>query len=93
MRFSLVAINSRTLELTWEPPEKEHQNGLIRQYIVSITVLETLQVDRRTVEGTTRRFLLGNLHPFYTYNCSVSAVTIATGPVANAVVQLPEDGK
>ena len=93
VRFIPLAVNSRTLELIWKPPEKRHQNGLIREYVVSIMVVETLQMNRHIVEGTTHRLLLDNLHPSYTYNCSVYAVTVLGGPVANAIVQLPEDGK
>ena len=34
------------------------------------------------------------LHPFYTYQCKVAAVTVGLGPYSTAVeVELPEDGK
>ena len=34
------------------------------------------------------------LHPFYTYNCIVAAVTVGLGPYSTAVeVEMPEDGK
>ena len=34
------------------------------------------------------------IHPHYTYNISISAVTIASGPYTTAVtIQTPQDGK
>ena len=37
---------------------------------------------------------LADLHPFYTYSCSVAAETIYIGPfTAELTTQMPEDGK
>ena len=37
---------------------------------------------------------LADLHPFYTYSCSVAAETIDIGPfTAELTTQMPEDGK
>ena len=32
------------------------------------------------------------LHPYYTYECVISAYTVATGPYAEVTVMTPEDG-
>lgn len=46
------------------------------------TILET---------STTTEISIENLHPFYNYNCSVAAETIAIGPyTGNLSVQLDE---
>lgn len=91
--FRVDILNLKTLELTWDPPEEGFQNGLIRQYVVSITTIDTQQVDSHAVDGSTRRLPVNNLHPSYTYNCTVRAVTVARGPPANAIIKLPEDSK
>ena len=36
--------------------------------------------------------VVSTLHPYYTYKCTVSAVTIGNGPVASLVIQMPEEG-
>ena len=40
------------------------------------------------------QIVLGDLHPFYTYNISVCPVTVDVGPCAYfESVKLPQDGK
>ena len=41
---------------------------------------------------TSISIIISNLHPYYTYKCTVSAVTIGNGPVASLVIQMPEEG-
>lgn len=41
---------------------------------------------------TSTTHTLTGLHPYYTYVCSVSAVTVGEGPEAIVTVQMPEDG-
>ena len=91
--FNVVIVNSRTLKLTWNPPVEELQNGLIQQYVISIMTVETERVDSRTIDTSVHRLVVNNLHPFYTYNCSILAATVGNGPSAMAVTRLPEDSK
>ena len=87
----MTAINSTTLLVSWMPPPFEHQNGIIREYRVNITEMETGMVYRLVT--TARSLTVPSLHPFYTYNCTVAAVTIAEGPYSVEVnITMPEDG-
>ena len=81
-----------SLHLSWTSLPTEDRNGVIREYYVNITEVDTEQLLTYT---TTNLFIVvGSLHPFYTYQCRVSAFTVATGPFSNAsVVSLPEDGE
>ena len=84
-------MNSTTIQLHWEPPPLVDRNGMIRSYIVNISVAETGTSFQLTSETTTLN--ISNLHPFYTYTLTVAAVTIGPGPYGLVfTVQMPEDG-
>ena len=83
--------NPTTLALSWQPPSLENQNGIIIHYRVNITEMETGRLLLFTAVNTS--LSVSGLHPFYTYNCTVAAVTVGLGPYsASVVVQTPEDG-
>ena len=90
--LSAVAQDSRTLELSWGPPAEENRNGIVRKY--NITVL-TRDGDGETRSITTMqtRETVPNLHPHYTYVCTVLAITVSAGPSASVSAQLPEDSE
>ncbi|XP_019848636.1 PREDICTED: phosphatidylinositol phosphatase PTPRQ-like [Amphimedon queenslandica] len=58
-------------------------------YNISITEVETGIVTHFTT--TSVSYTLTDLHPFYTYKCTIVAVTIGAGPVTSLTVQMPED--
>ena len=85
------AVNATTIMLTWSPPPAENQNGVIRNYIINITELETGIVFRRASLSTS--ILVYSLHPFYRYVVTIAAVTVEQGPATVAfTVQTREDG-
>ena len=87
-----IGTGSHSLVLTWDQPPAEHRNGRIRRYQVRLTEAETGDIFQLT--STTTQVNISNLHPFYNYNCSVAAETIATGPFSDSIsVQLDEYGK
>ena len=74
----------------WEPPEDP--NGYIREYRVNVTEVETGRMFQLITNTT--GITIGSLHPYYTYNCTVSAVTIGPGPFSTVItVRTAEDGK
>ena len=77
--------------LQWSPPSAEGINGIIQYYNISVTEKETGIVSYYISTSVT--FVLTNLHPFYTYKCTIAAVTNGAGPITSLVVQMPEDGK
>ena len=87
----VTAADSRTLFISWSPPPDEDQNGIIREYRINITEVETGMVMFLTTSDTDT--LVSPLHPAYTYKCTVSAYTVAEGPRSEVVsTTLPEDG-
>ena len=78
--------------LNWWPPSEENRNGLIRFYYVFVTELETGR--SFTLNSTTTNHLVESLHPFYSHNFSVAAVTVAAGPISDTItLQTSEVGE
>ena len=66
-------------------------NGLIRAYLLKVTEIDT--GNTFMVKANTTHTTVNGLHPFYKYNCTVAAETIAPGPYSTEiVVQLDEEG-
>ena len=93
LQFTVQATDSRTLVLSWEPPLPEDRNGIITNYTINITEMETGTQSQLVADNTTITAL--PLHPHYTYSCTVAAETsVGLGPyTALRAVQMPEDGK
>ena len=86
-----MTIDSETVHLSWDAPLGDH-NGRIREYTVNVTELETGREFQ--LIATTTFIEITSLHPFYTYEWQVSAVTIDKGPYTTlSVVMTSEDGK
>ena len=80
-----------SFRISWSPPPEEHHNGVIRHYTVNVTETETQRKLQFTTEST--QITVTDLHPYYIYNCSVAAVTVAESPhSANIGVQTREAG-
>ena len=71
-------MTSRSISLTWDPPTAANQNGIVRTYIINMTVLESGENVQLISNTTDRDFVM--LHPYYTYTFIISAVTIGPGP-------------
>ena len=82
--------DSTTVILYWNEPEGLH-NGIIQEYRLNITEVETGQFQHYT--SSTTNLVVDNLHPYYTYLWTVAAATVGEGPhsVSQSVTTL-EDG-
>jgi len=87
-----LLLSSTTLHLAWQPPLTQHRNGLIREYRVNITEVESGRHFQNIT--TTTSITLPFLHPYYNYHCFIAAYTIGMGPFSTILmVQMPEDCK
>ena len=85
-------MSSDTISLSWSPPPPSDTNGIIREYRVNVTEVETGRVFYLT--STTTSITVQSLHPYYTYYCTVSAYTVGVGPYTVVFsIRTPEDGK
>lgn len=92
MNLRAVTVYSRRVYLNWNPPPIMLQNGVIREYYVNVTGVETRRVLQYTTATT--EIEITSLHPFYTYNISVSAFTVALGPFSDQyTITMLEDGE
>ena len=89
--FQTTALDSRSIQLSWDPLPLALQNGIVRQYIVTIV---DIAGDARVINTTATSVNIAALNPFTMYTCTVAAETIAVGP-STLPVQLvtPQDGK
>ena len=87
-----VVTDSRSIFISWEPPLPEEQNGILRQYVITLMSAETDDIVTTSAIGT--NMTVSGLIPFTTYQCRVAAETIATGPRTEAVLaRTSEDSK
>ena len=88
----LSAVSSTSIIVSWSPPPTQFQNGVITEYRINITELDTGSDFLYTTATTT--ILIQLLHPFYTYECTVSAYTVDEGPYSEIItITTPEDGE
>ena len=87
-----TATSSSSIHLTWSPPSPEQQNGEIQTYLIRVIEVATGQVDERY--SSQESVTITSLHPYHTYNCSISAMTTnGTGPHAIVEVTTQEAGE
>ena len=91
----MAALNSSTVQVSWNPPQLSLQNGLIVDYVLTITGVDTdEEYELRSSEDTGGTMTVPGLHPFYTYTFSIAAATtVGGGPFSPAVAfQMPQEG-
>lgn len=86
-------VTATAVTFSWSSPDTELHNGIIRHYLISVYERDTGR--NFTVQSRAdTQFTIGDLHPYYTYELSVQAVTIKTGPVSSVLsVITAQDGK
>ena len=78
---SAVVLNSNTISVSWNALPVGSANGIIRKYLVSVTVLESQE--NWSVETPHTTITLSELHPYYTFTIQVAAHTIGPGPFSH----------
>ena len=77
----------------WDPPVRQHRNGIITGYFINITTLITREVSQ--VFTSDSNYTVTFLQPFTAYNLIVAASTAAgIGPFSTvSTIQTLEHGK
>ena len=91
LNLSSTVNSSSTATVQWSPPQADLQNGVIQFYSILLVAAETGSVLQYT--STELSLTISDLHPYYTYTCTVAAVTVAPGPGEVIKFQMLEDGK
>ena len=69
-----------TVQLSWNPPRLDEQNGPIIYYIVNITATHPRRGESFQQNCTIVPCNITHLYPYHTYQFIVSAYTIGSGP-------------
>ena len=89
---NVTLITSTSSSLTWLPPPVEVRHGVVREYQINVTEVDTGR--ELVLYSSTPSITISNLHPYYTYLCRVSASTIGYGPFTEALTFTTlEDGE
>lgn len=88
-----MVLSSDRILLTWDPPLIQNRNGIITDYIVNYTALDTGEITQ--VDTSSRSLTVSSLAPFSTYAFIIAARTaIGAGPFStDLTLQTLEDGK
>ena len=78
--ISIDVVGSMAISVTWEPPLAEDQNGFIASYVIQLYNTVTGQTVLYRREGHHSQFVIDTLHPYYEYDVSIAAETVAIGP-------------
>lgn len=86
----LSPVSSTSINLTWSPPPSSDINGVIIEYRITITEVFTGRVINLT--STPTSLIAAGLHPYYLYDCIISAFTVGNGPYSQTTrIRTPED--
>ena len=91
--FSVMSTSSRSALLTWDPPNAADRNGIIIEYTINVSAVET--GERFHFMSTTMSITITYLRPYTTYLYIIAASTsVGIGPFSTVfTVVTPEDGK
>ena len=91
VNFQARALDSRSIHLSWDPLPSALQNGIIRQY--RVTLVDSAG-QARVINTTVTSVTVAVLVPFTSYNITVAAETITLGPPTPPLqIVTPQDGK
>ena len=86
------AISTTLITLQWSQPPPIDVNGVIVKYAVRVVEIYTGQIYNLFTHNM--HINVGPLHPYYIYECTIAAHTIATGVFSSPInVTTQETGK
>ena len=87
-------VSSIAISVTWEPPLPDDHNGIITSYTIQLYERVTGQISLIQREANHTELLIDSLHPYYEYNVSIAAETVAVGPFSESqTVRTLEDSE
>lgn len=76
-------MNATSTLVTWRPPLAKHQNGVIKEYHVELTQVNSTTLFQYTTQEP--YLLIDSLEPGIIYICTVAAFTVGRGPSSEAI--------
>ncbi len=88
--ISVLEVGSRHANISWEPPQTQYQNGIIRFYQVRLMLSGSLGHSFTTSHTS---ITLSDLLPYHDYTFTILPVTFEPGPESEPQqFQTMEDG-
>ena len=85
------ALSPTIFILRWRPPLAGDGNGIVRNYTINITELESGRMEQFITEEL--NITVESRHPFYRYRYIIAAETVSLGPFTDPnVIHMPEAG-
>ena len=89
-----VTFNATSIHIYWTHPPEDTHYGVIREYRLNVTELETGKRTRVVVDSEEMEVVLMSLHPYFTYHITIVPVTIEEGDnYTEITIKTAEDGK
>lgn len=89
-----VALNSTHIYIDWDPPPEDQHHGELSEYRITIYEIETATSFQVFSDSDVTEATIGPLHPYYSYNFTILAVTVGEGPPSTVItVKTEEDGR
>ena len=76
---TVLFIGPGSIHISWDHPPDDTLYGMIREYRITITELETRAVFNTSTDSETTQLAVNSLHPFYTYTFYIVPVTVDVG--------------
>ena len=92
--ITVLFVGPTSIHISWEHPPEDTHYGIIREYQITYTELETGAVFNTSTDSETTELAVGSLHPFYTYTFFIVPVTVDVGTNHTEItVRTEEAGK
>ena len=92
-----TTFNSRNVTLSWSPPTRDLQNGMITGYELFCYEIQsnTLVPDTNdTLDSPDTTYTVPVITPFRSYNCGIAAISSeGVGPFSNCLFNSAQDGQ
>ena len=85
----VTSVNTRTINVTWNPPAVEERNGIITDYNVSYFPVDSPSAIQWLLTEATFLVVTAGITPDTEYNFTVAAITrdILIGPESFGIIQ------
>ena len=92
--ITAVTFDSTSIHIDWVHPPEDTHYGVIREYRLNLTELETGTRTRVVVNSNRTEVVFGFLHPYFTYHITIVPVTVEEGQnYTEITIRTEEDGK
>ena len=82
---TVLFIGPTSIHISWDHPPEDTHYGMIREYHITYTELETGAVFNTSTDSETTQLAVDSLHPFYTYTFFIVPVTVDVGTNHTAI--------